>query len=227
MTIGIIGAMPEEIAPLLEKFDCTLIEIAGNKYYLSNYANHKLIIAYSKIGKVNSTITATVLIEHFKCEAILFTGVAGSLRDDLKIKDILLAEKLVQHDVDISAFGYPYGFIPESPIFALTDKNLNNIALEVAKENDIELHLAIVATGDQFIKNEEKKQWIRNTFKADCVEMEGASVATVCNALKIPCLVLRTISDNAGNVANIDFDNFVVESSQISAEFIYKIIEKL
>lgn len=227
MIIGILGAMPEEIGPLLEKFEYQTIEYANNKYYVANYKEHRVIIAYSKIGKVNSTLSATILIEHFSCETILFTGVAGALNEKYDIRDIVIASKLVQHDVDITGFDYPYGFIPEGQIFNPTDEKLNEIADLVAKENNLNIYHGIIATGDQFIHDDKKKEWIRKTFKADAVEMEGASVAITCAALNVPCLIIRTISDKATEYANINFDEFMVESAQISADFIYKIVDKL
>lgn len=227
MKIGIMGAMPEEIGPLLEKFTYQSVKYAKNKYYLAQYKEHEIVIAYSKIGKVNTTITASILIEHFGCEMILFSGVAGALNLDYEIKDIVIANKLVQHDVDITGFGYPFGFIPEGEIFTACDENLIKIANAVAEENSIKVHNGTVATGDQFINDEARKAWIRETFKADAVEMEGASLAVTCQALKIPCLIIRTISDKAGKEADINFDDFVLESSQISADFIFKIIDKL
>lgn len=227
MKIGIMGAMPEEIGPLLEKFTYQTVNYAKNKYYLAQYKNHELVIAYSKIGKVNATITASVLIEHFGCEMILFSGVAGALNESYEIKDIVIAEKLVQHDVDITGFGYPFGFIPEGEIFNPCDAKLIKIANLVAEENSLKVHNGIIATGDQFINDEARKAWIRENFKADAVEMEGASLAITCFALGIPCLVIRTMSDKAGKEADINFDEFVVETAKISADFLYKIIDKL
>ena len=107
MTIGIMGAMSEEITPLLEMYDeYENIEIGGNVYYKISYKNAQIIIAYSKIGKVHAAITASVMILKFGCEKIIFSGVAGGLNKDLKVGDLLLATSLCQHDVDITAFGH-------------------------------------------------------------------------------------------------------------------------
>lgn len=227
MKIGIMGAMSEEIGPLLEKFTYKTVEYANNKYYLASYKEHELVIAYSKIGKVNATITACVLIEHFNCEMLLFSGVAGALNEAYEIKDILIGEDFLQHDVDITGFGHPFGFIPEGEIFTACDENLIKIAKTVAQENSLQIHNGRIATGDQFINDEAKKTWIREHFQADAVEMEGASVALTCQALKIPCLIIRTMSDKAGKEADMNFDEFILESAKISADFLYKIIDKL
>ncbi|CAM4117227.1 5'-methylthioadenosine/adenosylhomocysteine nucleosidase [Campylobacter armoricus] len=228
MKIAILGAMPEEVTPLLETLkEYQAIEYANNTYYLTKYKNHELIIAYSKIGKVNSTLSATIMIEKFKAELLLFTGVAGAFNPSLEIGDLIYATKLVQYDLDITAFGHPLGYVPGNKIFIKTDEKLNNLALEVAKELGIRLQSGIIATGDEFICDENKKSKIREIFNADACEMEGASVALVCDALKIPCLILRSMSDKAGEKAEFDFDEFVEKSAQISANFVLKICEKL
>ncbi|HEC1726958.1 5'-methylthioadenosine/adenosylhomocysteine nucleosidase [Campylobacter sp. LMG 7929] len=228
MKIAILGAMPEEVTPLLETLkEYQTIEYANNTYYLAKYKNHELIIAYSKIGKVNSTLSATIMIEKFKAELLLFTGVAGAFNPSLEIGDLIYATKLAQYDLDITAFGHPLGYVPGNEIFIKTDDKLNNLAIEVAKELGIKLQSGVIATGDEFICDENKKAKIREIFNADACEMEGASVALVCDALKIPCLILRSMSDKAGEKAEFDFDEFVEKSAKISANFVLKICEKL
>ncbi|EAI4428641.1 5'-methylthioadenosine/adenosylhomocysteine nucleosidase [Campylobacter lari] len=228
MKIAILGAMPEEVTPLLETLkEYQTIEYANNTYYLAKYKNHELIIAYSKIGKVNSTLSATIMIEKFKAELLLFTGVAGAFNPSLEIGDLIYATKLAQYDLDITAFGHPLGYVPSNEIFIKTDDKLNNLAIEVAKELGVKLQSGIIATGDEFICDENKKAKIREIFNADACEMEGASVALVCDALKIPCLILRSMSDKAGEKAEFDFDEFVEKSAKISANFVLKICEKL
>ena len=228
MKIAILGAMQEEISPLLEILgDYEKVEYAKNTYYLAKYKNHELIIAYSKIGKVNSTLSATILIEKFKAEILLFTGVAGALKQGLDIGDLIFATKLVQYDLDITAFGHPLGFVPGNEIFSETDEKLNSIALEVANKIGVKLLDGIIATGDEFVCDEAKKAKIRDCFDAAACEMEGASVALVCNALAVPCFVLRAISDKAGEKAEFDFDEFLSSSAKRSANFVLKMCDKL
>jgi adenosylhomocysteine/aminodeoxyfutalosine nucleosidase len=228
MKIAIMGAMPEEIIPLLEKIGTYAeFNIGLNKYYTAKYNEHDLVIAYSKIGKVFATITATIMIEHFKCEILLFSGVAGGINQELKIGDLIYAKSLVQHDLDITAFGHPYGFVPEGKVFISTNEKLNTIALEVSKEKNIKLKSGVIATGDQFIHNSEKKEWIKQTFKADAIEMEGAAVAVVCDALKVPFFILRAISDEADGNADFDFDTFLESSAKNSAQFLMAMVDRI
>ncbi|MFV0481625.1 MAG: 5'-methylthioadenosine/adenosylhomocysteine nucleosidase [Campylobacteraceae bacterium] len=228
MKIAIMSAMQEELTPLLEKFKHYGVkEYANNKYYFATYKHFEVILAYSKIGKVNAALTASTLIQKYGAESLLFSGVAGSLNEELKIGDLIAGTSLVQHDLDITAFGHPYGFVPESKVFVEADKALVNIARDVAKSAAIELKNGVIATGDQFVCDNAKKEWIRKTFSADAVEMEGASVAFVCDSLNIPFFILRAISDGAGAGADFDFDTFLASSSKVSADFIISMLDKM
>ena len=226
--IAILGAMREEVAPLLERIkDYKEVKYANNVFYLANFDGKELVIAYSKIGKVNAALTASAMIEKFGADKLLFTGVAGALNPNLKIGDMLYATSLVQHDVDITAFGHPHGYVPETSIFIKSDDALNALASSVAAEKGIELKGGVIATGDQFICDNAKKEWLKATFKADAAEMEGASVALVCESLGVPFFVLRAISDEAGGSAEFDFDKFLQDSANVSAQFMLAMIERL
>ncbi|TQV62413.1 MAG: 5'-methylthioadenosine/adenosylhomocysteine nucleosidase [Sulfurovum sp.] len=226
--IAIMGAMREEIEPLLSKVtNIKMTQYANNTYYEATYKDKELVIAYSKIGKVFSTLTATILIEKFGCELLLFSGVAGAISSELGIGDLIIADGLCQHDLDITAFGHPHGFVPEGEVCISTDIYLRNVAKQVAKAKNLKLIEGIIATGDQFVACSERKNWIGDTFKADALEMEGASVAVVCNALEIPFFILRAISDSADGSADVDFDTFLASSAKISADFILDMVEAI
>lgn len=228
MKIAILGAMREEIEPILEAAgDYESQEHAGNVFYTCSYAGRELVIAYSKIGKVFSAITASVMIERFGAEVLLFSGVAGGISKELRIGDLIMASSLCQHDVDITAFGHPYGFIPEGSVMIESDPELRSLASEVAVDQGIELYEGIIATGDQFVASSERKTWIADTFGADALEMEGASVACVCHNFGIPFFVLRAISDSADGDAGIDFDTFLKSSAQVSARFVLEMVKRL
>ncbi|MDD5052706.1 MAG: 5'-methylthioadenosine/adenosylhomocysteine nucleosidase [Sulfuricurvum sp.] len=228
MKIAIMGAMREEITPILEEVGSySTFEHAGNIFYECSYGEHDLVIAYSKIGKVFSAITASVMCERFGAEVLLFSGVAGGISKELKIGDLIMASALCQHDVDIVAFGHPYGFIPEGVIMTETNDELRALAAEVAVDMGIDLYEGIIATGDQFVASAERKAWIETTFHADALEMEGASVACVCHNFGIPFFVLRAISDSADGEAGIDFDTFLQSSAKVSATFILEMVKRL
>ncbi len=226
--IAIMGAMPEEIAPILKKVGTyTTTVFAKNTYYEAAYKDVDLVIAYSKIGKVFSTLTATTMIEHFGADRLLFSGVAGAVSPDLKVGDLVVANKLSQHDLDITAFGHPHGYVPEGAVYIEADAEMIALSKEVASEMGKSVKEGIIATGDQFVANEERKNWIGETFNADALEMEGGSVAVVCDALDVPFFILRAISDAADMDASFSFDEFLETSAIESAEFVMKMIDRI
>ncbi len=226
--LAIMGAMEEEIEPLLSHFENVKVtEYAKNKYYELTYNGLEIVVAYSKIGKVFASLTASTLIQKFGCDTLLFSGVAGGINSNLKIGDLIIANKLCQHDLDITAFGHPHGYVPEGAVFVETSKELRTIAVETANENNISVLEGIIATGDQFVHSKERKKFIEEVFKADALEMEGASVAVVCDALNVPFFILRAISDTADMDAGFDFDEFLKSSAKNSAEYLIKIVDKL
>ena len=226
--IAIMGAMPEEIAPLLERVEnVKKVDYANNNYYEATYMGKELVIAYSKIGKVFSSLTAMTLLEKFGCSTLLFSGVAGAINPNLKIGDLIIADKLSQHDLDISIFGHDFGYVPEGAKFVDSDEQLRTIAKEVASKNNLSVIEGTIATGDQFVASNERKEFISTNFQADALEMEGASVAVVCDALNVPFFILRAISDTANDDAGVDFDEFMVGSAKISANFILDMVENI
>ena len=226
--IAIMGAMPEEIEPLLERVENIKKTVYGkNSYYEATYRDKEVVIAYSKIGKVFASLTATILIEKFGCNKLLFSGVAGAINPDLKIGDLIIADALCQHDLDITAFGHPHGFVPEGEVCIATDKSLRDIAKDVATKNGLKLQEGIIATGDQFVASTDRKDFISTTFQADALEMEGASVAVVCNALEVPFFILRAISDSADMDAGFDFDKFLKGSAKESAKFLMEMVREI
>ena len=237
MKIAIMGAMLEEIEPFLEAGEHepllkyfnkhSDVIYGGNLYHEAKYKNLDIVLGYSKIGKVNAALTAATMIERFGAEKLLFTGVAGAVNPELKIGDLIAATQLCQHDLDITAFGHPHGYVPEGSVYVEPSRELLHIAKAVADEKGIELKGGIVATGDQFIADPARKEWIEKTFEADAIEMEGAAVAVICDAFDVPFFVLRAISDAADMDATFDFDEFLKHSSQVSSSFVLAMLDKM
>jgi adenosylhomocysteine/aminodeoxyfutalosine nucleosidase len=226
--IAIMGAMPEEIEPLLSRVEkIKETQYAANTYYEAEYQGKEVVIAYSKIGKVFAALTAATLIETFGCDLLLFSGVAGAIDPDLEVGDLVIADGLCQHDLDITAFGHPHGYVPEGEVCIPTDPHLRKLAHEIAARKNLPLKEGIIATGDQFVANTERKSWIAKIFDAHALEMEGAAVAVVCNALEVPFFILRAISDSADMDAGFDFDTFLQSSAKVSADFILDMVEAI
>ena len=146
--LAIMGAMQEEIEPLLEYFENVKItEYANNKYYETSYGGLDIVIAYSKIGKVFASLTAATMIEKFGCDTLLFSGVAGGINPALNIGDLIIANKLCQHDLDITAFGHPHGFVPEGEVCTLADEELLKVSKDVAMTGEITLRGNVLPIG--------------------------------------------------------------------------------
>lgn len=237
MKIAVMGAMLEEVEPFLEVAEHepllrffakhTDVEYGGNTYHEATYKNLDVVLAYSKIGKVNAGLTAATMIQKFGADKLLFTGVAGGINPGLRIGDLIAATHLCQHDLDITAFGHPHGYVPEGKVYVEPSKELLHLAKEVADEKGIMLRGGVIATGDQFIADPIRKEWIQKTFEADAIEMEGASVAVVCDALNVPFFILRAISDTADTDATFDFDEFLKHSSKVSSSFVMAMLDKI
>jgi adenosylhomocysteine/aminodeoxyfutalosine nucleosidase len=226
--IGVMTAMPEELEPILKRAEVEeVVEVGKNRYHLGKLGGKPVVMAYSKIGKVFSAITATTMILKFGISKLLFSGVAGAISPDLKIGDLVLATATCQHDLDLTPFGHPHGYVPEGAVCFYTDETLNRLARRVARRVGVELKEGIIATGDQFIADPKRKEWIGEQFGAIALEMEGGAVGKVCWSFEIPYLILRAISDGAGEGAEVDFDTFLEESSERSAKLLAAILEEM
>lgn len=211
-TIGIIGAMEVEVAILKEKMeDVRIIKKASMDFYEGILAGKKVVVVRSGIGKVNAGICAQILADVFSVDAIINTGIAGSLNKNINIGDIVLSTDVVQHDMDATGFGYRNGQIPQMPVFFFNaDDNLRRLAAEVCKEvnPDIQVFEGRIASGDQFVCDQDVKNRIVSEFSAYATEMEGAAIGQAAYLNEIPFLVVRAISDKADGSAQMDYSEF-------------------
>ena len=211
-TIGIIGAMEVEVAILKEKMeDVRIIKKASMDFYEGILAGKKVVVVRSGMGKVNAGICAQILADVFSVDAIINTGIAGSLNKNINIGDIVLSTDVVQHDMDATGFGYRKGQIPQMPVFFFNaDDNLRRLAAEVCKEvnPDIQVFEGRIASGDQFVCDQDVKNRIVSEFSAYATEMEGAAIGQAAYLNEIPFLVVRAISDKADGSAQMDYSEF-------------------
>lgn len=214
--IGIIGAMEEEVAKLKENMQIQETSvIAGMEFCQGICEGQNVVIVRSGIGKVNAAVCTQILCDVFKVNAIINTGVAGSLKNEINIGDIVLSEDALQHDMDATGFGYDPGVIPrmEESVFK-GDEDLLKIAQKVCQEvnPDIQVFRGRVVSGDQFISDHDVKQRIVNRFGGFCTEMEGAAIAQTAWLNKVPYLVIRAISDKADGSAEMDYSEFEMKA---------------
>lgn len=250
MTIAIIGAEVEEIQLLKSQMNIEMVrQYAGRDFVVGSLFDQSVVIVLARIGKVAAAVTTTILLENFEIDLVLFTGIAGAGCEDIAIGDVVVADYLLQHDVDVRPFREQF----EVPIHGKSlfeaeyqqAKKLLIIAKKFLAKDIFELfsketlnefairkpraRLMTVASGDQFISDAEVLKNLREQIKLiterdlGCVEMEGAAVAQVCHEYDKPCLVLRVISDNANHLASVDFDKFLKE---IASRYVFGIVRE-
>lgn len=228
MVIGIIGAMEEELVLLKNKIsDCKKDENQIFDISSGIFENNKVVFMRSGIGKVNSAIAAHVLINEFHADIIINTGIAGSLRQNIKIGDIVISTDTQQYDIDVTAFGYKKGIIPrmDTSIFKSNENLIDIIKNMTIKE--VNFHFGRIVTGDKFIGNDEIKNQLANDFNAFCVDMESASIGHVCHLYKIPYVAVRCISDNADESSKEKYKDFDKYAANISANITFNLIKSL
>ncbi|MDO5337476.1 MAG: 5'-methylthioadenosine/adenosylhomocysteine nucleosidase [Eubacteriales bacterium] len=210
--IGIIGAMEQEISLLKEKMEEVCITTrASMEFYEGRLHGKQVVVVRSGIGKVNAGVCAQILVDVFGVEAMINTGIAGSLKNEINIGDIVLSTDVVQHDMDASGFGYPLGQIPQMDAFSFeADAHLADLAERVCKRvnPEIQVFRGRVASGDQFISSRSVKEEIKKNFQGFCVEMEGAAIGQTAYLNGIPFLIIRAISDKADDSASVAYETF-------------------
>lgn len=227
---GIITAMQEEMQAIKN----IMTEINEQKIYELNFIKGKInniqvILVEAGVGKVNSARTTQILIDNFEVEAIINVGSAGSANDELNIGDIVIGNKLVQHDFDITAFGHPKGFISNVGEYVESDSKLIEKMEQTISElhnNDFKIKIGTIASGDIFCTEPKMKEKIRNKFNAEAIEMEGAAIAQVCKLDNVPFIIIRSISDSPNGNNNITFDQFLEKASKRCAEIIKNYFSK-
>lgn len=222
--IGIIGAMDIEVDGIISNMTNTQFEeISSMKFVSGELYGKRIVVCKCGIGKVFAGICAQTMILKYAPKIIINSGVAGALDEKLCVLDAVVATSVVQHDMDTSPLGDPVGLISGINVVNIeADKKVSKALENSAKELQISVKRGIIASGDQFIANDEKKQYIKDTFSASACEMEGGAIAQACYVNKIPFAILRTISDGKGEV--LDYFTFseraAVQAIKIIKNFI-------
>jgi adenosylhomocysteine nucleosidase len=230
--IGIMSAMHEELAAVLAHMpDEQRVSVAGREFWLGHWHGHTVVAVLSRIGKVAAATTATVLLERFQVDTLVFTGVAGGLGPDVRVGDVVLASGLAQHDMDASPL-FPRHEVPlygrarfdaqadlSAQLAVATGRVLQEAAKHLGQDTRAEfqlnaprVHQGLVLSGDRFVSTSAESQALRLAWpEALAVEMEGAAVAQVCHDYAVPFAAVRTISDRADDTAHTDFNRFIRE----------------
>ena len=247
--IGIIGAIPQEINGVVNLLTNKQEHKIGRRsYFTGELNNQKVVVVYSRVGKVAASATVTTLILEFKVSELIFTGVAGGIHTDVKIGDIVLGQSLIQHDMnaqplfpayEIPMLGKAYFEADSSQLEVATtaileileEQHLHNVISEKDLDkfniHQPQLHVGLIGSGDLFFStNSQKEKLQQNLPEILCVEMEGAAVAQVCYEFDIPFIIIRTISDDADDHSTLDFNSFIEKISNVySIEIIKNIIK--
>lgn len=229
-TIGIIGAMEEEITLIKNAMVIeSTVNKAGCTFYSGKIDNKTIVVVMSGIGKVNAAMCTQLLIDEFKVEAVINTGAAGALADGITVGDLVVSEDALEHDMDCSPLGDPKGTIPrmKESIFR-ADKKLIDAALKAAnKVIDGKAITGRVVSGDQFIASTEARNELKSLFNGSCAEMEGAAIAHVCYVNEIPFVVIRNISDSADGSADVSFEEFCKTAADNSGKIVIEMMKNL
>lgn len=222
--IGIIGAMAEEVELIRQRLEGErTIRKAGIEFREGHFEGKPIVLCKSGVGKVNSAVCTQLLIDTFGVDAVLFTGVAGALDPQLEIGDIVVSTDCMQHDMDVTALGFPRGTIPYADLSVFpAHERLAELAYEVsARLFPGRAVRGRVLSGDRFIADRDTVRQLREELQGACTEMEGAAVAQVCAMNGIPFVVIRSMSDKADGSAHINFAEF----TQLASEHSFRIIE--
>ena len=244
-----MGAIPQEINGVVNLLTNKQEHKIGRRsYFTGELNNQKVVVVYSRVGKVAASATVTTLILEFKVSELIFTGVAGGIHTDVKIGDIVLGQSLIQHDMnaqplfpayEIPMLGKAYFEADSSQLQVATtaileileEQHLHNVISEKDLDkfniHQPQLHVGLIGSGDLFFStNSQKEKLQQNLPEMLCVEMEGAAVAQVCYEFDIPFIIIRTISDDADDHSTLDFNSFIEKISNVySIEIIKNIIK--
>lgn len=200
MKILIVAAMQEELDSIINELGVTFKSSQNHKFshLQGNYKNHELALIICGIGKVNAAIATQHMIDKFNPELVINIGVAGSLSSKVNFGDIVIANDLVHHDMDVTEFGIKLGQVPRLETFSFqAHQNLIN-KLSTLKHDTYTIHIGRIVSGDQFINSQTKATFLAQEFDAIACEMEGAAIAHTCHINQVPFLVIRSMSDQAG-----------------------------
>ena len=216
--IGIIAAMQMEIDGIKERTDAPeTVTYSGVDFVCGNIGDKYVVCAKCGIGKVFAALCAQTMCLKFDLDCIINTGVAGGLAEGLSILDIVVAESVVQHDMDTSPLGDPVGLLSGINVVNIPcNEDISKALSESIEKVGVKHTTGVIATGDQFISTQEKKDFIKSTFNAVSCEMEGGAIGQVCYVNGMPFGAIRAISDGGNDDAAMDYPAFAAKAAENS-----------
>lgn len=216
MTILIIGAMENEVEALISSIGAKASD--GDAFSVDKDGN-KIVIAKSGVGKVNAAAVTQRLIDIYKPDRVINTGVAGGVADDIELGEIVIASKLAYHDF------HPLEILERNPPFSMlfaADKILVSLAEQACEALGAKYRTGVVVSGDCFVNDNDVKSRLREEFTAECTEMEGAAIAHVCLINEVPFAVIRAVCDFANASAELinDFEQTAAHHAASITQYI-------
>lgn len=230
MKIGIIGAMEPEVALLKEAIEnVTTTEHGPYTFYSGQLQGQEVILVQSGIGKVAAAVATTLLLTHFNPDCVINTGSAGGFDAELEVGDVVISDEVRHHDVDVTAFNYEMGQVPQMPAAFESHPVLIEAAEQSIKQiGDVKVKTGLIATGDSFMCDPVRINQTREHFPTmKAVEMEGAAIAQVCHQLSVPFVVIRSLSDIAGKESPVSFDAYLEKASKYSSQMVMALLANL
>lgn len=228
--IAIIGAMEEEVEMLRNALDNKeTVTIAHCEYTTGTYDGQEVVLLKSGIGKVNAAMSTTILLQQFAPDVVINTGSAGGFNAELNVGDIVISDEVRHHDVDVTIFGYEIGQMAGMPAAYVADERLIAVAKDaVATVGEHPSAVGLICSGDAFMHDATRVETVRSHFPTmQAVEMEAAAVAQVCYQFETPFVVIRALSDIAGQQSNISFDEFLPIAAKHSTQVVLQAIKQL
>ena len=226
--IGILGAMDSEVEALISRLEGRVTETVGGISFNTGLLEGKRVaIAKCGIGKVFAALAAEAMIITYAPSLLINTGVGGALASGISVCDVVVADKLAQHDMDTSALGDPKGLISGiNVIYFETDRRAVGIVAEACAELGVNCHTGTIASGDVFVSTSAQKNAIRSEFGASVCEMEGAAIAQVAYVNNTPCCVIRAVSDSADEGSSMDYMQFLPIAASNSTKITLELCKK-
>jgi len=225
MLWGIAGAVEQEVRFIIENLSKDSVSQWGRRrVHTGKIKNQDVVVTATGVGKVKSAASIQYMLDHFPIEAVIFTGMAGAVNPEVKVGDIVISQNVVEHDFDLGGKG-----IVERMKIPWLEANPGLIDLAVRASHELgfgdRIHLGSVLTGDQAIIDSKKRKWLWDTFRGDCVEMEGAAVASVCFQNGIPFVIIRAITDLADEYTANDFHRTMPQACKDAANIVLGMLE--
>lgn len=230
MKIAILGAMDQEVALLKASLENVVVsEYAHLNFYAGTLHDVDVVVVKCGIGKVAASVATTVLIDRFAPDFVVNTGSAGGFDTDLSIGDLVIGTSVQHHDVDVTHFGYERGQVYGMPAIFPCDERLIVAAEHAAKDVvHVKSKRGLICTGDSFIGCEDAAGRLRSLFPdMRAVEMEGAAIGQTCYMLDTPFVVIRSLSDIAGQTSSVSFKEYIDTAAKHSAELVMGMIAEL